>query len=439
MGMDCADIDRDGNVDLFIVDMFSPNHLDRMTQVAQLSPVLWPIGLIDNRPQFRRNTLQMNRGDGTFAEIAWHSGVEASDWSWGPIFLDVDLDGYEDILVVNGQLADFQNADMDQQIEATRRSKKLTSTEIANLVRLFPRLLTPNRLFRNRGDLTFEEVGAAWGFNTPGISQGMALADLDNDGDMDVVVNNLNGPAGIYRNDGVAPRIAVCLKGLGANTRGVGATIKVLGGPVPQSQEMICGGRYLSGDDAMRVYAAGNATNRLTIEVIWRGGKRSVIRGALPNRVYEIDEAQAVEVKANAALKPQPIYRDVSEIIQHRHHEEPFDDFERQPLLPNRLSQLGPGVSWHDYDGDGWDDLIIGTGKGGPLAVYHNDGRGGFKAVDEPPLNWPVRRDLTTVLGIESGFIAGSSNYRDGSTNGDASESMMSRGRWPGTASWAGV
>jgi hypothetical protein len=126
---------------------------------------------------------------------------------------------------------------------------------LQNLLK-FPRIETANLCFRNRGDLTFEEVGAAWGFNMRGISHGAALGDLDNDGDLDVVVNNLNQAASVYRNDSPAARVAVRLKGK-ANVQGIGGRVKVLGGPVTQSQSIVCGSRYLSGDDPMRVFAAG--------------------------------------------------------------------------------------------------------------------------------------------------------------------------------------
>src|SRR5207302_4551684 len=159
---------------------------------------------------------------------------------------------------------------------------------------MYPRLPLPRKAFHNGGNLTFKEIGQEWGFSDEGVSHGMALADLDGDGDLDVVVNNLNGAAGLYRNESNAPRVAVRLKGQPPNTRGIGAKVRVYGGAVPrQSQEMICGGRYLASDDPMRVFAAGSLTNELRIEVQWRSGKRSVVNGVKANRIYEIDEGGA--------------------------------------------------------------------------------------------------------------------------------------------------
>jgi hypothetical protein len=173
--------------------------------------------------------------------------VESSEWSWTPIFLDVDLDGYEDLLITTGHERDAMNADVMDRAETLKAGKRLSDWELLNLNNLFARLDTPNVAYRNRGDMTFEDVSGAWGFDKRGVSHGMCLADLDNDGDMDVVMNNLNEEAGVYRNEGSGARVGVRLKGKGANTAGIGARITVRGGAVPrQDQEMICGGRYMS-------------------------------------------------------------------------------------------------------------------------------------------------------------------------------------------------
>jgi hypothetical protein len=434
MGMDVADINRDGFDDLFVLDMLARDHATRLTRMDRRMDSR-AFGQIDSRPQITRNTLQLNRGDGTYAEIAFLSQVAASDWSWSPIFLDVDLDGYEDILISTGHARDDMDMDSGMLIETTRRSRHMAPIEELALRKRTPALARPKIAFRNRGDLTFEEVGAQWGFNDVGVSQGMALADLDNDGDLDVIVNNLNGPAGIYRNESSAPRVAVRLKGLAPNTQGIGAKIKVLGGPVPQSQEMICGGRYLSCDQAMRVFAAGRLTNDLRIEVTWRSGKQSVVEHARPNRLYEIEEPVGAARPLPAVRGPaspsneSPLPGDRKTMdhgprfeeakLDHTHHEELFDDFARQPLLPNKLSQLGPGVSWFDVDGDGWEDLIIGSGRGGQLAVYRNDRQGGFQRMEGAPFNQVVTRDQTGVVGWRKAggtvvLLAGSANYEDG-------------------------
>jgi len=425
MGIDFADINRDGFDDFFVLDMLSREHRQRMTQIVDAPLFTPPIGDLESRPQCGLNTLFLNRGDGTYAEVAQFSGLAATEWSWTPVFLDVDLDGWEDVLVSNGQERAARDIDVVEKLKAMRAARRMSDAEIFQARKMFPRLATANLAFRNARDLTFEEKGHEWGFDFKGVSHGMCLADLDGDGDLDVLVNNLNGPAAVYRNESVAPRVAVRLKGLPPNTRGIGAKIWIYGGAVPmQSQEMICGGRYLSSDDPMRVFAAGHLTNEMRIEVKWRSGKRSVVNGVTANRIYEIDEAGATP---NSELRipnseRQPFYVDVSQLLQHSHHEEEYDDFARQPLLPKKLSQSGPGVSWFDVDGDGWEDVIIGSGQGGRMAVYLNDGKGGFRKFEEPPFNQPVTRDQTSVLGwVHEGrriIVAGSANYEDGLSAG---------------------
>ena len=421
MGVDFADINRDGFDDFFVVDMLSREHEKRKTQTMGVTPLFLPPGLIDNRPQYKRNTLFLNRGDGTYAEIAQLAGLDATEWAWMPLFLDVDLDGFEDVLVTTGHTRDSLNADAVDAIMRERRVRKLSDIEHRELKKkYFPILNLHNQAFRNRGDLTFEDKAAEWGFNHVGTSHGMCLADLDNDGDVEVIVNHLNDLTGIYRNESIAPRVLVRLRGKAPNTHGIGAKIKFLGGPVTQSQEMICGGRYLSGDDTVRMFAAGKSTGGMSIEVTWRNGAVSVVSDVKPNRLYEIDESGAKSAplpKSRTDLDgANAWFADASQLLRHVHGDHPFDDFARQPLLGKRLSQLGPGLSWYDMDGDGHDELIIGGGAGGQMAVYRNDGKGGFQPWDAPLLRERLPRDQTTLLGWRRAdgsnvVLAGFANY----------------------------
>jgi enediyne biosynthesis protein E4 len=417
MGLDCADIDRDGNVDIFVADMLSPDHRKRHVQLGGRMGFPRAIGFWQDRPQVSRNTLQRSRGDGSFAEIGYYAGVEASDWSWCPTFLDVDLDGYEDILISNGVLRDFQNIDLSNRIEREMAGKRLTQSDVMQFMSNFPTLESPNIAFRNNGDWTFEEKGAAWGFDTRGVSQSMAVADFDNDGDLDLVVNNLEAGAGLYRNQTVAPRLAIRLKGSGGNTQGIGAKIVVRGGPVEQSTEMICGGHYLSGSQALRVFAAGRTNQSLSVEVDWRDGRQTVFP-AEANFIYEVSEQDARPRPPVKKKTPAPWFEEVTTLGPAYHVDEPFDELARQPLLVRYLSQLGPGVCWHDVDGDGWDDLIMGSGRGGRLLVLQNHQGASFSPMKSPALSRVVARDQTTVLGMAHTLLVGSSNYEDGSTNG---------------------
>ncbi len=420
MGVDFADLNRDGFEDFFVVDMLSREHEKRKTQTMGVTPLFLPAGLIDNRPQYKRNTLFLNRGDGTYAEIAQLAGLDATEWSWMPLFIDLDLDGYEDVLVTTGHTRDSLNADAVDAILRARRVRRLTDQEHRDLKKKhFPLLNLHNQAFRNRGDLTFEDKAREWGFDHVGTTHGMCMADLDNDGDLDVIVNHLNDGAGIYRNETAGPRVLVRLRGKSPNTQGIGAKIKFLGGPVPQTQEIISGGRYLSGDDPSRMFAVGRATGGLSIEVTWRSGVVSVVKDVRANRVYEIDESASTPTPApmrQDASSVGTLFTDVSALIGHQHVEMEFPDFERQPLLPKKLSQLGPGVSWYDLDGDGWEELLIGGGVGGRMAVFRNDGRGGFSPWKAPVFDDGLPRDQTTLLGWRKAdgsnvVLAGAANY----------------------------
>lgn len=378
MGVDFADLDRDGHLDFFVVEMAARLHTRRQQQVTGAHFLPNMPGRFEYRPEVTRNALYRGNGDATWSEIAEFAGVTSTDWSWQPVFLDVDLDGFEDLLVASGMLFDTQDRDTIERVRSFGRQPPEASR--TNLL-LNPPFPSPVQAFRNRGDFTFEDMGTAWGFNQPRINQGIALADLDGDGDLDLAINSMNSPAQLYRNIGTAPRVAVRLQGLAPNRQGIGARIRVLGGPVIQQQEMVSGGRYLSGDDALRTFAVGDAT-ALTLEVTWRSGTRTVVSNALPNQIHTVLESRAQPVPIPPHVAVQPAFTDLTPSLQHRHHETLFDDYARQPLLPRQFSSLGPGIAWADLDGDGRDELVVGTGAGGRITGFRFNPDGGITRLD---------------------------------------------------------
>lgn len=425
MGVDFADLDRNGFDDFFVLDMLPRLHSGKMTQLPERDPALMLPSELRTRVQIPRNTLQINRGDGSYAEIADFAGVDAADWAWCPMFLDVDLDGWEDLLVTNGNGQDSRHIDWVNTLGRMRVEQKLTPAGIFESRKLLPELRSPNLCFRNRGDLTFEEVGEAWGFHANGVSHGMAAADLDNDGDLDVVVNNLNEGCSLYRNNATAPRVAVRLMGRSPNTHGIGATIRLLGGAVPQQQqEIISGGRYLSSDDAMRTFAAGVRGTLMTLEIFWRSGAFSRITEVQPNALYEIEEpdpapSESSALRPNRVAPGSPWFEEVSDALNHRHRDEPFDDFARQPMLPWRLSQLGPGIAWFDLEGRGENDLLVSSGRLGATGVYHVGRQNPTASALISPNALPASRDQTAIrLWHKSQgdpvLLVGLANYEDG-------------------------
>ena len=291
MGVDFADIDRDGDADGIVVDMLARGHKDRQQQVGELPMFSFPPGIGRTRAQLSQNTLLLNRGDGTFAQIGEFAGVEGSEWSWCPIFMDVDLDGWEDLLVSNGHRRDFQNADAVREIQQAIAAKRISFSEPQKIMDLFPRQHVSKGAFRNNRNLTFSDVSSEWGLSDADISHGFCLADLDNDADLDLVMNNLGTAAAIYRNESNAPRIVVRLEGAGKNSGGVGARVTVRSGSVAQTQEMIAGGRYLAGDAMERVFAVPGGAP-VSIEVRWRSGRAEKREGARPNSRHVIRERE---------------------------------------------------------------------------------------------------------------------------------------------------
>ena len=416
MSVDFADVNRDGHVDLFTTDMLSPTLAARQSQVPTHTALPKQVGLTPDRGQWMKNALQLARGDGTWAQAADFAGVAATDWSWGSAFLDVDLDGFEDLLVVNGHRWDIRDADTFERIR-TSFPRVPWNREQGE----FPLLSSRNVAMRNTGDVSFQDMSREWGFgDDKAISQGIALADFDGDGDLDVLVTRLNAPSVIYRNESPAPRVAVTLRGEAPNARGAGAVVTLTSRSLPaQSREMTIGGYYLSGSDSRLAFATGG-DSLVTIDVRWRNGRRTTLRDVGVGRLYEIDETGALAATSapTVADSTQPLFDNATALLGgHVHVDSLFDDYRRQPLLPNRFSQLGPGASWIDVDGDGRDDLVVGAGRGGALTVLLNVG-GRFRPVRPPGA--PAAWDLTTILPLPDGrggtmLLAGQSSYESSS------------------------
>jgi hypothetical protein len=408
MGVDVGDVNGDGLLDLFEVDMLSNDSHRLKTQIPTHTALPKVPGDLTTQLQQQRNALFVNRGDGTFAEVGMFAGVHASGWSWSTMFLDVDLDGWQDILIANGHLWDTMDGDVQERLQDHAGTGQWRRERWQ-----FPPLQLKNVAFRNRGDLTFDDASEKWRFGLEDdISHAMAAADLDGDGDLDVVVNRLGAPVLLLRNDATAPRVTVRLIGEAPNTKAVGAKITLRGGAVPvQTRDVAVGGLYLSHSDYLASFAMG-AAKRATLEIEWRDGRRTEM-SVEPGRSYEVTEARTTD-EGRRLPSPIPLFDDATPILHgHTHTEDAFDDWNRQFLLPNALSQLGPGVAWFDIDRDGDEDLIIGAAKGGRLSVFRNDNG---RLVPETGSGPAAPADLTTIVGLsqngQTRVIAGVSTWQ---------------------------
>jgi enediyne biosynthesis protein E4 len=413
MAVDFGDLDRDGHLDFLVVEMLSPDHGTRLRQAETRIVAPHPVGSIENRPLYSGNTLFKGREDGTWAEISEFAGLRRSGWSWSTFFLDVNLNGLEDILITNGHYADVQDFDTNMQAQQLVAEGRI---DISRAMLVAPSLRQRNVAYRNEGAFSFDEVGEQWGFTEDDISNGMALGDLNNNGVLDLVVNRLGDDALVLRNLTDRPRVQVRLKDRAPNTAAIGAKIRFLGGPHPQYKEVIGGGAYLSSSTNQYAFATGDASGPFTIEIDWRDGTRSRLDGIETNRVYEIDGRSIPRSEPEReSPEPDPLFDGGEDALSHTHHDPAFEGEGRQPLLPWSLGQEGPAIAWFDWTGSGFPDLFIGSGRGGDLTLFENrNGTLGQVSFPGPASDTPL--DQAGIVGFagEDGarhLLVGLSSY----------------------------
>jgi hypothetical protein len=381
MGCDAADINNDGLPDLMVVDMVSPEHVRSKRNMSGMSrEKFWRANKAGYHLQYMFNTLQLNNGNGTFSEIANMAGIAKTDWSWAPLFADFDNDGHKDLLVTNGYKRDMR--DNDYMLEADQLRKTKANISFDEVLALVPTNQIRNYLFRNNGDLTFEDVSESWGFKNKINSNGAAYADLDRDGDLDLIINNMDARTEIYENtsnnyDNHYIQFAF-EDAYGANANGVKVTIR--NGDELQYQELICSRGYQSSMEPVVHFGLADKPIAESVEVVWPDNSTSVYHNLPADSLH-------VLVKNNSGLRDSgaetPLLTEVKGRAPFVHKENEYDDFEVEVLLPHKLSELGPHLSTADVNGDGIGDIYIGGARGQSGQLLLGNTSGSFRASDE--------------------------------------------------------
>jgi hypothetical protein len=398
MGNDVVDFNNDGLVDFVAVDMMPEDNYRRKTMLSANNYNIFQKNEEFNyQHQYVRNTFQINQGNapGTnqpvFSEISMLAGISSTDWSWTPLSADFDLDGYRDLIVTNGFPKDVTDLDF---VEYNASSGYYASPE--HLRDQITSVKLKNYAYRNRGDLTFENVGPQWGITHTSFSNGAAYGDLDNDGDLDYVVNNINDPASIFRNNALENAakkelkdrpnwISIELKGDSLNPMGLGAWINLEhdNGQKQVWEHTIYRG-YLSSVQPLAYFGLGKQSKIKTINISWPNGTVQTLHDVKANQVLKVNYQDAKTVPATPTQALTPWFSEESKAlgINFLHQETDFIDFNVQPLLPHKLSQFGPGLAVADVNGDQLDDFFVTGGHFQKGRFFIQQKNGTFKEAD---------------------------------------------------------
>jgi hypothetical protein len=387
MGLDAADVDNDGRPDLFVVDML-PEDEYRLKTMASFQT--WEQDQANAAKgfhhQYTRNVLQRNNGDGTFSEIGQMAGLARTDWSWSTLITDLDLDGRKDIYVTNGIARDLTAQDYlsflasDSTMRDAVRGQHVDFLGLINKMTATPLL---HYAFHNEGEYRFSNQSAPWGLDQASFANGAAYGDLDGDGAPDLVVNNINQEAFIYRNNArrLLPDhhyLQVKLEGEGPNRFAIGAKVTLDAAGQTLFQELQPSRGFQSSVDYVLTFGLGKADTVRSVNVEWPDGRVSKLAAVAANQRLTLRQAESGAAQPVTPRPVTPILTDVTDqvALPFTHKEEPFDDFEREPLMPKLVSTDGPDIAVADVNGDGLDDIFIGGAKyqSGALLIQRADG-----------------------------------------------------------------
>ena len=382
MGAEAGDVNNDGRIDLFAADMAATTHYQAKRAMGNMEDDLWFLNFAQPR-QYMRNALYLNSGADRFMEAAYLAGLAATDWTWSVKLADLDNDTRIDLFITNGMTRNWLDSDLIQKVKSSYGDRSAGKNPIW---RNSPRRDERNLAFANRGDLRFEPVAERWGLGHVAVSYGAALADLDRDGDLDLVVNNFDEPLSVYRNRSTAGNaVLIRLVGTISNRYGSGATVTAEHEATSQVRYLTLNSGYMSANEPIIHFglAGYEKIDRLTVR--WPSGHVQQLEDLPANHLHTITEPVAPPI-SKPETQPTPTLFAPSPVLHAaRHVETEFDDFQRQPLLPKKLSQLGPGMAWSDVDNDGDEDLYLSAAAGQVGMLYRNVGDGRFALSPQPP------------------------------------------------------